>query len=99
MAISTPPDTLMFKALIHEIREIEPNIDPIEILDYMCDESKYLAEHCEYYFFIADEDRTISEDEAYLLEWLKTMETQKAEELRYKLHETAYILSQNLPYY
>ena len=97
MAISTPPDTLIFKALVCEINEFQPNFSAIDTLDFMCDESRLLAEYCENYFFI-DDDGKITEEEAYLLEWLKTMEAQKADELRYKLRETAITLSQNSRY-
>lgn len=92
MANANVPDTLIFKALVREVQEFEPYVSGIETLEYMCDESKYMADLCENYFFVEDEDRKLTDDEAYLLDWLRTMEQRKADDLRYSLREAAIAL-------
>lgn len=87
------PEKLMFKALVHEIWEIQPLMSAFEMLRWMCDDSRYLAAECEFFLFYHD-DGQITEDEAFLLEWLRTMEQHKAEFLRDHLLDTAFALDE-----
>lgn len=91
------PDTLVFKALFHEIHEIEPYWSAIDLLRYMCDANRFLAEDCEQYYFVRD-DGKITEEEAFLLEWLKNMEKSDGEVLREKLLPVARQLTENRRY-
>ena len=92
MATPTPPDSLIFKALVREVWEIEPYASAIDILEYMCADNRNFADHCRYYFFVCDEDGKITDDEAYLLEWVEAMQGWKADELRNTLRDTAVML-------
>ena len=91
---SQVPDTLIFKALVAEIHEVEPYFSPLDILFLMCDESRMLADYCEQFYFYAD-DGELTEDEAFLIEWLRTMEKDPSV-LHGKLIATAHKLQANM---
>ena len=77
-----------------EIHEVEPYYSPIDVLYEICTTGQDLAYHCEQFFFYQD-DGEISEDEAFLLEWIRAME--KDPEAAYnKLIDTAYKLQDNM---
>lgn len=69
MATQQVPDTILFKAVVHEIWETDSYMSPITLLDMLIDGD--LAEHCDYYYFYSD-DGNIDEGEAFLLEWIQS---------------------------
>lgn len=88
------PAKLVFKMLVREIQEVDRHLSAFDLLQWMCDDSRYLADDCEFFFFHHDDGR-LSEEEKFLLQWLRTMEQWTAIQLRDELAETAFQLDQN----